>query len=153
MQPSYGPAQERLAAFLGEWRGDGTVFANPWGPAGNSKGHWSFRFDPLRLNLIHDFHEQREGGFAFDGHGVLTVDPDAGDYLWFWFDTHGYPPLQPARGGWTGSVLGLEKHTPRGVGRTTFSIDGESLTYRVATRLTGAADFAPIVEGVYLRQR
>ena len=152
MLPTYGPTHERLATLAGNWRGEGEVFANPWGPAGRSASTWAFRFDPPRLNLIHDFHERRDGGFAFDGHGVLTVDPDGGDVLWFWFDTHGYPPLQPARGGWEGNTLRLEKHTPRGVGRSSFELGTDRLVYRVVTRLAGADAFIPITTAEYRRE-
>jgi hypothetical protein len=48
------------------------------------------------------------------GHGVFTLDPSNGSTLWYWFDSFGYPPLEPARGGWEDNTLWLAKRTPRG---------------------------------------
>jgi hypothetical protein len=72
----------------GIWSGgEGEVFSNPWGPAGPTKGRWSFILDRSGFNLRHEFEEQRPGGYLFESHGTLTVDPTLGDLVWFWFDS------------------------------------------------------------------
>lgn len=151
-KPEHGPLHERLKGFAGEWAGDEDIFPNAWGPGGKAKGSWRFRLDASGFNLIQDFQEIRDGGYRFDGHGVLTVDPAAGEYVWFWFDSYGYPPLSPSRGGWQGNVLVLEKVTPRGIGRSAFELDGDRLGYRVENKLLGDADFSPVMAGTYRRQ-
>ena len=141
-----------LARLVGVWTGDGEVFANPWGPAGRTTGEWRFRLDGGGFNLIHDYREIRDGANVFEGHGVLTVDPETADWLWFWFDTYGFPPLAPARGGWEAGRLSLAKSTPRGQARSVFTLDGDALEYAVETRLADAADFIPVSRGRYLRR-
>lgn len=150
MTPS--PLHQSLARFEGRWTGEGEVFPNPWGPSGPSRGHWEFRFDPARLALIHDFSEERPGGYRFDAHGVLTVDPTAGEIVWFWFDNYGHPPLDPSRGNWEGDRLTLVKHTPRGIGRSLFTVGPDHFTHEIDSRLNGQADFTPVSRGEFRRQ-
>jgi hypothetical protein len=147
-----GPLHQRLTAFEGTWSGAGTVFPNPWGSSGPTRGTWVFRFDPPRLNLLHDYAEERADGERFDAHGVLTLDPAAADYVWFWFDSYGYPPLAPARGNWQGDRLILEKSTPRGRARSVFTLGDHVLGYAVASKLEGETEFSPVAEGSYRRE-
>ena len=164
-RPLPGPLHARLAALEGAWEGDEEIFASPWSPAGPARGRWTFRRDPSGLHLIHDFAEARASGERFDGHGVLCVDPSgtdpaaidqaidpaAGPILWFWFDSFGFPPVAPARGRWDGPTLTLEKVTPRGLGRTRFTLEPGRLLQTVEARPAGAAAFAPVMTGRYRR--
>lgn len=135
----------------GRWSGWGETYPNPWGPAGPTVGTWHFYFDRVRLNLIHDYVEKRQTGECFEAHGVLTIDPVSQDVLWFWFDAYGHPPLTPARGRWQGSLLTLEKVTPRGIGRTTFTWSTDELLCGMNCKLTGTEAFIPIMSGRYVR--
>ncbi|MDR6287689.1 MULTISPECIES: DUF1579 family protein [Inquilinus] len=148
-----GPLHESLARLEGAWEGEEEVFPNPWGPSGPAKGRWDFRFDPARLSLIHDFAEERAGGCRFDAHGVLTVDPAAQEIVWFWFDSYGFPPLAPSRGSWEGDRLILVKHTPRGIGRSVFTVGPDRFRHEIETRLADQADFTPIMRGEFRRLR
>ncbi|HEV2676006.1 MAG TPA: DUF1579 family protein [Aliidongia sp.] len=149
--PAPSPLHRQLGRFEGVWTGSGIVFPNPWGPSGATTGSWNFRLDPGGFNLLHDYVEQRSDGYRFDAHGVLTVDPAADEYVWFWFDSYGFPPLSPARGRWDGARLVLEKTTPRGVGRSIFTVHGDELDYAAASRLGTEPAFTPVVEGTYRR--
>lgn len=146
-----GPLHRRLADFVGDWEGDGEIFPNPWGPAGRGHGKWSIRLAAAGFSLIQDFAEVREGGHRFDAHGVLTVAPEVGDYVWFWFDSYGFPPLHPARGNWQGSSLMLEKTTPRGIGRSVFELHHDGFDYRVESKLNGEEHFAPVMAGHFAK--
>ena len=146
-----GPLHERLKLFVGEWEGEEQIFPNPWGPSGPGRGHWKFWLDPSGFNLIHDFSEVRDSGYRFDAHGVLTVDPAANAFVWFWFDSYGYPPLNPSRGTWQGSGVTLEKTTPRGVSRSVFELAKDSLGYRVESKVAGSTQFAPVMAGRFVR--
>ena len=53
---------------------------------------------------------------------MFSVSGD--EVLWHWFDSIGYPPEVPARGGFEGDALVLERTSPRGTNRTTFR-DGD----------------------------
>jgi len=148
---SAGPLHQTLARLEGRWEGEEEVFPNPWGPHGPARGRWDFRLDRARLALIHDFTEERAGGYRFDAHGVLAVDPAAEEIVWFWFDSYGYPPLAPSRGGWEGDRLVLVKQTPRGAGRSVFTVAADHFVHEIASRPNGQADFAPVMRGVYRR--
>jgi hypothetical protein len=100
--------------------------------------------DPDAISLIGDYAEERAGGHRFHGHGVLTIDPERLDAIWFWFDTYGFPPTAPARGEWGGDQLTLEKTTPRGVGRTLFRVDGDRLLHEASARLAGEETFRQV---------
>ena len=149
--PIIGPLHERLKALVGNWAGEETLFPSPWGPGGTARGSWRFAFDASGFNLIHDYNEERSNGQHFDAHGVLAVDPEAAEYVWFWFDSFGFPPLNPARGNWDGSTLMLIRHTPRGIGRSFFELAGDRFTYRIDSKVKGQDDFAPVMEGTFLR--
>lgn len=140
-----------LSPLVGTWMGAGEVFANPFGPGGPTQGGWRFGFDAGGFNLIHDYREERAGGHVFAGHGVLTVDPATAAIVWFWFDSYGFPPMAPAQGRWEGPRLLLEKVTPRGTGRSVFTLEGETLGYRSEVKLTGAEGFVPVTGGVFRR--
>ncbi len=140
---------DSLEPFLGVWRGSGEIAPNPWGGQGPCHGSWSFRFDAGRHAVIHDYEERRADGSAFAGHGVWCTHED--DLLWFWFDSYGFPPLDPARGGWRDGRLALVKSTPRGQGRSVWTCDGRRLTYLVEAKPTGETTFARVMSGAFER--
>lgn len=140
---------DSLEPFLGVWRGGGEIAPNPWGGAGPCHGSWSFRFDAARKALIHDYDERRADGSGFAGHGVWCAD--ARDLVWFWFDSYGFPPLEPARGGWRDGRLELIKSTPRGQGRSVWTCDGRRLTYLVEARPVNETAFARVMSGTFER--
>ena len=142
---------KQMQALEGRWTGRGEIFSNPFGPAGTTQGAWSFRMDAPGLHLVHDYREQRSDGNIFDGHGVFAIDPDTSEFLWYWFDTYGHPPLSPARGRWAANILRLEKHTPRGVGRSSFRLDDQFLIYEADTKPNGANEFIAITRAVFER--
>lgn len=145
-------APEQMQALVGRWIGKGEVFANPFGPAGRSQGVWEFRIDGPGLHLIHDYRETRSDGYVFEGHGIFAIDPSTGEFVWYWFDTYGHPPLSPARGNWRGRILQLEKITARGIGRTRFGLEDGRLVHDVETRSPGADDFVPVTHAVFERE-
>lgn len=147
-----GPSHKRLADFVGHWAGEAEILPNPWAPAGSTRGEWHFRLDAAGCNLIHDYRDEGADGYWFEGHGVLTVDPQSGDTLWFWFDRYGFPPMTPSRGTWEGTVLTLEKTTPRGVGRSVFTLAGDKLGYEVSSRGHDEADFTIVSVGTFTRR-
>jgi hypothetical protein len=144
-------ALERFGDFVGEWIGEAEVMPNPWTPSGPARGDWSFRLDRAGVNLIHDYRHLGDEGSWFEGHGVLTVDPESREILWFWFDRYGHPPVPPSRGGWEGNSLILEKTTPRGVGRSVFTLADDRLGYEVSSRGPAETLFTPVMIGTYRR--
>lgn len=137
-----------LAPLTGTWLGRGDIHSNPWGGAGPCEGRWTMRFDPSLCHFIQDYVEKRADGSTFYGHGVVTFDKASGDFVWFWFDSYGFPPYAPARGQWTDGRLSLTKTTPRGVGRSTFELTDQGLVYFLES---GASvdNLTPVMRGVY----
>ncbi len=138
-----------LRPFLGVWRGAGDIAPNPWGGAGPCHGAFAFRAGPADKALLHDYEETRADGSVFAAHGVWCADGD--DLLHFGFDSYGFAPLDPARGGWDGGRLVLSKTTPRGQGRTTWTCDGKTLSCLIEAWPTGQAGFARVMSGAYRR--
>jgi hypothetical protein len=106
------------------------------------------------FTLLQDYAEERDGTPALTGHGVFTADPATDEVLWFWFDAIGHPPAAPSRGRFdaAGTMLVLEKTTPRGTQRATFALDGDTLHHRLEARLSDAETFATLVVAEYARE-
>lgn len=151
--PDTHPNAFKLSLFIGHWTGSGQVFATPWGEATKCAGIWQFGFDRSGLNMIHDYQETRENGSVFNGHGVFNIEPSTKDVIWFWFDSFGFPPFDPARGTWDLDKLVLMKATPRGIGRSTFVFTHNRFQYTVEAQPKGTEDFLPVMAGEFTKIR
>lgn len=149
--PRPGPAHARLQRLVGEWSGREQLSPSPWGPGGTATGHFHCSEALGGMALLQDYHEEKDGGVVFQGHGVFVVEPGSETVLWWWFDSLGFPP-DPARGHWDGDTLKFEKHTPRGSARYRFEFAGED-RYRfvIENRLGDVADFGEFMRGDYAR--
>ncbi|MEX1827627.1 hypothetical protein [Luteibacter sp. CQ10] len=145
------PDRSTFDVLVGRWEGNAIVHPNPWGGAGPARTSWHFRWDAASLFLLCDCRQIRADGSIFSAHGVLGVDPEQGDALWWWFDSYGFPPLDPARGRWDGNTLLLAKSTVRGTGRTSFHASGDVLECTIDARPVGQTDFAAVMSGSFLR--
>ncbi len=123
--PELNTLHERLAAFAGEWEGTEVLAASPWSPGGTAKAHMAFAVAAGGFALVQAYRSDT----GLTGHGVFSVADDV--VLWHWFDSIGYP-VQPAHGRFDGETLVLERTSPRGTNRTTFTLAGDELTHRVA---------------------
>lgn len=135
-----------LHPLEGDWTGEGEVFPNPWGPSGPTQCTWKFRMAHRGLHMIHDYRELRDGCHLFEAHGVISVDPASQSILWFLFDDYGFPPLEPARGVWTGNRLDLIKSTPRGIGRTQLQLEDGTLLHTVEFKPTSDGEYIPVAK-------
>jgi Protein of unknown function (DUF1579) len=150
--PRLRPVHRRLAALAGRWQGDEVLAPSPWAPGGPARGRHEFRVATGGFTVVHDYAEHRDGRSALTGHGVLCVDPTTEEVLWHWFDSLGFPPAGPSRGGFDDAGrLVLTKATPRGTQRATFAIADDVLTQVLEVRFPEAEDFAVLVEGRYAR--
>jgi hypothetical protein len=150
--PKTGPAHARLLAFVGEWEGEETVAPSPWGPGGAAFGRMSFRADLDGFAIIQDYIEQKDSRITFRGHGVLTVDPETQEILWYWFDSIGFPPDAPARGHFEGDMLTLNRVSPRGASRYVYRITSNACEFSIENKLLGDAEFKVFMNGKYARK-
>jgi hypothetical protein len=150
--PTRGEAHEALTALVGNWAGTEELAASPWAPAATASATCQYRLALDGFALLQDYAQTREDGSRLLGHNVFTVDPATGETLWYGFDSYGFPPGSPGRGGWTEGRLHLEKTTPRGVARHRLTPDGDVLTHEIDVKLGQAAEFTPFLRARYTRE-
>jgi hypothetical protein len=146
-------AFDRLLSLGGEWQGEQQLASSPWMPAGVAEASVAFRAVAGGTALAQDQRSWRGDETLLSGHGVLTVDPESADVLWFWFDSAGFQATGPGRGTWDGADLCLERRSPRGVNRTSLGVHGDELHEHIAFRAAGAATFTTLATGTYRRSR
>lgn len=145
------PAHERLATLAGCWCGSEDRAASPWAPGGRAEATLELRLAAGRFVLVEDYASRFDGRPDLSGHGVFSVEPGTEEVLWHWFDSIGFPAVEPARGRWADDRLVLERDSPRGANRTTWFLDGDELRQVVEFRAPGADDFSELLDGRYRR--
>ena len=149
--PQPGPAHERLLRFVGRWSGAEQMAPSPWGPGGTATGRTHCRRGLDGLALIQEYEQEKDGQVVFRGHGVLLIEPDTQDVLWWWFDSFGFPPGDPARGRWDGDVLLFDKASPMGESRYRYDFAGDRYRFTIENRFPGQTEFAEFMHGDYSR--
>ncbi|MET7991350.1 DUF1579 family protein [Amycolatopsis sp. NPDC005232] len=151
--PRRGEAHEALSALVGDWAGVEELEASPWAPASTAKAKAEYRAALDGFAVVQEYVQTREDGSDFLGHNVFTVDPATQETLWYGFDSYGFPPGEPGRGGWREGTLHLEKRTPRGVARHRLRPEGDTLTHEIDVKMGDAAEFSPFLRARYVRTR
>ena len=123
--PDLTALHERLAAFAGTWEGTEELAPSPWSPGGSARATMTFAAAAGGFALVQDYRSDT----GLTGHGVFSVSGE--DVLHHWFDSFGFPVEAPARGGFQDDALVLERTTPRGTNRTTFTLAGTELRQRI----------------------
>ncbi|MCP2164131.1 DUF1579 family protein [Goodfellowiella coeruleoviolacea] len=149
--PRLGPAHQALTALVGRWAGEEELAASPWAAATTATAEVSYRVGLNGFAVIQEYQQRRSDGGGLVGHGVFTVDPTTGDTLWYGFDSYGYPPDAPARGGWQEDSLILTKTTPRGVAKHVFTLSDDHLRHHIDIRMGDSAEFVPFMRASYGR--
>lgn len=148
--PQPGPAHERLLRFVGRWSGTEHMAPTQWGPGGTATGRTLCRRALDGLALIQEYEQEKDGQIVFRGHGIMLIEPDTQDVLWWWFDSMGMPPI-PARGHWNDDVLVFENTTPMGDARYTYDFAGDGYRFTIENRFPGQTDFVEFMHGDYTR--
>ncbi|MFE0023674.1 DUF1579 family protein [Amycolatopsis sp. NPDC059021] len=150
--PSIGTAHHALTTLVGKWSGTEEIAASPWAPATSATARCEYRSALGGFAVIQDYRQVRaDGGPEFLAHNVFTADPETGETLWYGFDSYGFPPEAPARGGWDGGTLVLEKKTPRGTAVHRLTPDGGVLRHDIDVRMGEAETFSPFLRARYTR--
>jgi hypothetical protein len=124
--PKVGDAHRRIHRLAGHWTGEEKLAPSPWGPGGPALGRTTNRVAVDDFFVVGDYEEEKDGHVVFRAHQVFGIDPQTQDVVWYWLDSMGMPPPQPARGTWTDeNTLVLQSQSPMGTGRYTFVFDGE----------------------------
>ena len=123
--PELNALHERLAGLAGEWEGTEELAASPWSPGGTGRAQMTLGVAAGGFALVQDYRSDT----GLTGHGVFSVSGD--EVLYHWFDSFGFPVEAPARGGFEGDALVLERSSPRGTNRTTFAPAGAGLHQRI----------------------
>ena len=150
LSPKAGPGHQRLRRFIGTWTGP----ERQHGDDAASIGHVRFQPDVEGLVMLQEYRQEQAGRIVFRGHGVLAIEPESGDVLWWWFDSNDMPPLAPARGQWDGDALVFERDTPQVSLRHRYQFDGDDhYLFSVEVKRPGEADFKPHLDADYRHER
>jgi len=116
------PGHQRLQALVGEWRGEETMSATQWAPAGTATSEVVAEAEFGGLFVSQHHRQTRDGRVSFETHNMLGFDPSDGSFKLWQFDSMGFVPPSPASGAWDGNTLTLTRSSPRGARvRLTFS--------------------------------
>lgn len=145
--PQPGPQHEILARLSGEWRGEETMFPSPWSPQEQKRsGHIRARVLD-GFFVLSDYEQTAEGQVTFRGHGVYSFDPQAQEYLMYWFDSMGGAG-GVARGRYEGNQLTFRNTSPMGHHRYRYTFEDGLTVFEMALSADGE-DWQPQMEARY----
>jgi len=149
-----GPTDDhrKLHRLAGSWVGEEALHPSPWGPGGPAVGRSSSRVSLDGMFVLTDYQEEKDEKVVFRGHGVLGWDARARQVTWYWFDSMGESPAEPARGSWDGDRLVLRSRHPRGESRYTYRFEGsDRYDFSIEGSSDGGKTWVKFMEGRYQR--
>ncbi|MFD8494044.1 DUF1579 family protein [Amycolatopsis sp. NPDC059657] len=150
--PQLSDGHRALTALIGTWTGEEELAASAWAPASTAVATVRYRLALNGFAVIQEYEQRRADGGGLLGHNVFTVDPATGDTLWYGFDSYGFPPMSPGRGGWDNGTLVLEKRTERGVARHRLTPDGDVLHHVIDLQMGEGTEFGQFLSARYIRE-
>ncbi|RWM01875.1 MAG: DUF1579 domain-containing protein [Mesorhizobium sp.] len=143
---------QRLQALVGAWRGEEDVAATQWTDAGMAEAEVLAEAEFGGLFVVQRYRQRREGTISFGSHNVFGFDQQNSVVTMHQFDSMGLVPAGPATGTCNGNEMVLERSSPRGSARVTYSFDGTD-TYRMKLQFkpAGSDAWQDMVSGVYRR--
>jgi len=149
--PKPGEAHRVFAEMAGRWEGEETMYPQPWAADG-AQGQAKIE-NRLALGgfiLVQEYVQYQKGLPVFEGHGVLSWDDGAKEYVMHWWDSMGTPP-NVFRGGMVGGVLTLTSDFPGGQGRSIWDLrHAGRYTFRMEI-LAQDGSVSPMMDGSYHR--
>ncbi len=154
--PKPSEAHVKLSALAGSWRGEEKMHPSPWDPKGSTaKARIESRMDVDGFFLLTDYVQEKNGAASFRGHGVIGWDAPSETYKFFWFDSMGMIPKDPATGRFEGKRLTFEQSCPeKGMSnRYVYDVEPDG-TYRFAVLMSqDGKTWSPMMEGHYRRAK
>lgn len=142
----------KLHVFDGEWVGDEVMAPSPWGAGGPAVGRHTGRIVCDGFFVTHDYRREKDGAVTFRGHGVFGYDVTQAQFSWYWVDSMGTIPAQPAWGTWSGDTLRFTSVSPLGSGRYTYVFDGlDRYDFALENSFDGGQTWHTFLTGVYRR--
>ncbi|MDX8478232.1 DUF1579 family protein [Mesorhizobium sp. VK24D] len=143
---------QRLQALVGAWRGEEDVAATQWTDAGTAEAEVLAEAEFGGLFVVQRYRQKREGTVSFAARSVFGFDQANGVWTMHQFDSMGFVPAAPATGVWHGDELVLERSSPRGSARVTYSLDGaDAYRMKLQFKPTGGDAWQDMVSGLYRR--
>lgn len=145
--PKPGPAQEKLTAFIGEWRGKEKMYPTQWSPQGGMRdAKISNRIGLDGFAVIQDYTQLDAGEPVFLGHAVVMKNPHGDTYQMHWFDQFS-PSL--FEGSFDGKKAVFTSDSPMGKARATFDFSkAGTYSFRMESSQDGKT-WAPMMDGEY----
>lgn len=144
---------KKLQILIGAWTGDEKLSPSPWGPGGVAKGRSSYKLDVDGFYVVGDYAEEKDGKTVFRGHSIFGWDDQQKIFVWYWFDSMGMPPPQPARGKWEGDTLMFEQHWEKGDSRYAYRFEGQNrYQFKIENSYDKMKTWQTVMEGDYRRE-
>ena len=149
---SLTPHHQRLQALVGAWRGEEEMSATQWAPAGRASAKVEAMAEFDGLFVVQHYRQTRDGQESFASRNVFGFDQADGLTKMFAFDSMGFFPAGPASGSWDGDRLVLERSSPRGAARVTYTIDGpDGYRTRLEFNPAGSENWQDMAKGTFRR--
>lgn len=149
--PQLSADHQRLQALVGTWRGEETMSATQWAPAGSATSEVTAEAEFGGLFVSQHHRQTRDGRISFESRNMFGFDSNDGSYKLWQFDSMGFVPPAPASGHLEGNMLTLTRSSPRGSARSIYIFD-DADTYRMTLEFQPAGGaWTSMVSGVYRR--
>jgi hypothetical protein len=145
--PKPGPAQERLKAFVGEWRGQEKMHPTPWMPEGGMRdAKISNRLALDGFAVVQDYMQLDNGKPAFQGHAVIMANQKGDAYQMHWFDSFS-PSL--FEGSFDGKKAVFTHKSPMGFNRASFDFSKPGAYIFKMEMSQDGKTWSPMMDGEY----
>lgn len=150
--PTVTDEHKKLHALAGRWVGEETMSPSPWGAGGAAVGHFDGKVQCDGFFVTQEYRQDKEGRVNFRGHALFGYDTERKQYAYYWVDSMGHVPKEPSWGIWTDNVLQFGAEGPQGMGRYTYTFEGDdALRFDLETSSDGGATWQNLMTGNYRR--
>ena len=149
---SLSAEHQRLQALVGAWRGEEEVADTQWADGGAATAEVLAEAQFGGLFVVQRYRQRRDGTVSFGAHNLFGFDQQNNVVTMHQFDSMGFVPFAPATGTWDGTELTMERSSPRGSARVTYSFDtADAYRMRLHFKPAGSDSWQDMVSGVYRR--